>query len=1525
MQQDDTPTYGATPTSPTRLPHFPHTRYRANTTSGGPISRRDGERAWLLGTGASRSSTDLISGTGGRGFSRARSGTTGSRWGFGGNQQSMNGGGGGYGILPTSAAGNNGLEAGTGGLVRRGTIKEVPGQTQDPKDPLNRLMSTSRDKMVRTESARSTVTLSSFANYNESFSARRNHLHRQNSFGIQPNQLLSFFYWLKDLTTSTDTTDEKITSTVLNVVNVVVDTIFCGLYLVEASYLTRPEKHENHWHYINRSAHLWCILVGIATYNFLTVVCSVIFSDSKLDSLKSVRHIISALVAIPFIVSVFIENGQMLYVPYFLQSFALISRIQQALNFYIDMGVTDLPMDPLKSKTIIFGLYILSLIYCAISAFQVAEYDQLLKSGDHNDLLKLLYFVLITMSTIGYGDLTPKNQVGYAIVILLIMAVVSVFPFMISGIMDALAQAKAGEGIFKSGGNKFMIISGSLHSAQKLANVLNGFWFTNKEYSNAAFKIVIFGLNEPSKEIQALLHSARYKNRVVYLKGTPLENKDLERIQARHAEGIFIIADRNSPFSPLEEDRHNTLSTLAFRNVSDAGIYTYNLLPETEIYQKMAATQVVCADELRQVLLAFNCLQQATATLILNLLHQHRPSEKFTEAWEAEYDDSLGNEFYISYLNPIFDGKPFGFVSWFLYRRFQVILFGVRIRLQSREYHTALNPGKDYRFQHNEQCIFIAQNPTDLDDINELTEKHLENFLDHLRDTQAEDDEDVGADYHAKNFSNALLTLRPRSHCARRRRKTKSKRAINGDAMAGVTPYSLHAGRYELHAAMPIITTTEEDEIDCEPEFDLMSGPEDEAEEGAAAGSESLSPKSKQVISDQESQHSTLKPASLVDKTVESKKSSMTRESRRKSMPPDEQATELSIGYPTAPYAGAKLPLCILVDARHAGERMVKDMVISNWNDVLEARKEKAQELEAERKAQRPRSSSVSGQDWHSVSQTGSGSQSSSAASASKAKSSPSKATALTSQQETGHILICSPNFDIFRLICTLRSAHLKQVQDVVILAPRQPNTQEFRNLKCFPRLFFLVGDCLSREDLERGAITKSSKYMFMRHPANGGVDGSFFDSAAVINRILVQQIFSDVQVARVSRLASAPDNSHSNLSSLLSTNTAFNSNTGTLYGAAGGRVVTGGPTQKKTVSLESLNEGPQCVYELVEERSVDYLQIRKTEISLGRDPHCGVDCMPTVLDGAGGAFGPESDSGYYGLLQHQHVAGAGGMPRRKLISDAGTDFYHNPIYASGGVLVGGLLDHVLYQLYSNPSILQLIKLLCGIQTKEDIKRDFHLFKQYGAGCHLECIPMPEGFGVQTLRPVKEDGHSSSGSSGSSSSSSSTDDDSSSDEGEDETDGADGEGSQDKAAASSKKEQDKDTKDRKDRKKKRRSQHTSSFSRAASKGKKKISALFNPLSSSDTSTSPLHDSDASIDSDYMYDNRHKNFLHLYEHLALDQGVIPIGLLRLQGDDPKMVHLGIGGSSRCYAITNPLLDTIVLDTDQVFILTRQGSS
>lgn len=119
-----------------------------------------------------------------------------------------------------------------------------------------------------------------------------------------------------------------------------IDFSFCFLYLVEASSLTRPPGHESHWLYIDRSRSFWHVLVAIATYNFLTVFFSIVFSDAKSVSIRSTRHIVSTLVALPFIFSIFMEDGHRIYVPYFLQSIALVSRVQQALNFYIDMGVS---------------------------------------------------------------------------------------------------------------------------------------------------------------------------------------------------------------------------------------------------------------------------------------------------------------------------------------------------------------------------------------------------------------------------------------------------------------------------------------------------------------------------------------------------------------------------------------------------------------------------------------------------------------------------------------------------------------------------------------------------------------------------------------------------------------------------------------------------------------------------------------------------------------------------------------------------------------------------------------------------------------------------------------------------------------------------------------------------------------------------------------------------------------------------------------------------------------------------------
>lgn len=50
--------------------------------------------------------------------------------------------------------------------------------------------------------------------------------------------------------------------------------------------------------------------------------------------------------------------------------------------------------------------------------------------------------------------------------------------------------------------------------------------------------------------------------------------------------------------------------------------------------------------------------------------------------------------------------------------------------------------------------------------------------------------------------------------------------------------------------------------------------------------------------------------------------------------------------------------------------------------------------------------------------------------------------------------------------------------------------------------------------------------------------------------------------------------------------------------------------------------------------------------------------------------------------------------------------FVMTPLFASGQVLVSSLLDNVLFQAYSKPHILDLIKLCCGVRFKQAIELD---------------------------------------------------------------------------------------------------------------------------------------------------------------------------------------------------------------------------
>jgi len=329
------------------------------------------------------------------------------------------------------------------------------------------------------------------------------------------------------------------------------------------------------------------------------------------------------------------------------------------------------------------------------------------------------YYLVVTFSTVGYGDIGPRSAWSQAVVILIIGIGLTIIPAEIGAFVDLMSQTSRYDGSFKRQRRQHVLVTGHV-TDKNIAEFLREFY--HKDHGEPGVRTVILAPEEPNRDLVQLMEKPEYTHLVSYVKGTAISHEDLDRCKAGVALSCFLMVD---PFALFSEDVQKADAEIVMKAISvkryinardgDGEVITMLLKDDYIPHLVRAGIRVVGSVEgLKMGLIGYSCAVPGMSTLIANLVVTGSADENIADgapSWMREYLHCRGQEFYSADVPAHFADHSFADAAIAAYNQHGIILFGVVYTFQdggSDSSKIILNPGKRYHFVGGEQCFLIS-------------------------------------------------------------------------------------------------------------------------------------------------------------------------------------------------------------------------------------------------------------------------------------------------------------------------------------------------------------------------------------------------------------------------------------------------------------------------------------------------------------------------------------------------------------------------------------------------------------------------------------------------------------------------------------------------------------------------------------------------------------------------------------------------------------------------------------------------
>uniref|UniRef100_A0A1B6HFZ4 BK channel n=1 Tax=Homalodisca liturata TaxID=320908 RepID=A0A1B6HFZ4_9HEMI len=324
-----------------------------------------------------------------------------------------------------------------------------------------------------------------------------------------------------------------------------------------------------------------------------------------------------------------------------------------------------------------------------------------------------VYFLIVTMSTVGYGDVYCQTVLGRTFLVFFLLVGLAIFASSIPEIIELVGtRSKYGGELKREHGKRHIVVCGHI-TYESVSHFLKDFLHEDRE--DVDVEVVFLHRKPPDLELEGLFK--RHFTTVEFFQGSIMNPIDLQRVKVHEADACLVLANKYCQ-DPDAEDAANIMRVISIKNYSDdirviIQLMQYHnkaYLLNIPSWDWKQGDDVICLAELKLGFIAQSCLAPGFSTMMANLFAMRSfKTSPDTQAWQNDYLQGTGCEMYTETLAPSFTGMTFPQASELCFTKLKLLLLAIEIKGEDgNDSKISINP-RGAKISANTQGFFIAQ------------------------------------------------------------------------------------------------------------------------------------------------------------------------------------------------------------------------------------------------------------------------------------------------------------------------------------------------------------------------------------------------------------------------------------------------------------------------------------------------------------------------------------------------------------------------------------------------------------------------------------------------------------------------------------------------------------------------------------------------------------------------------------------------------------------------------------------------